>query len=279
MVPAQGKALPLRERRKASLTVKRQRLFHGWWIVAIGGAVNAVSGGTYTRGITLFFLPVTKDLGLSRTAMSWVFALDRTLAGVTGPVAGSMIDRLGPRRMIFVGGLLAGVGFILLALAHSLLFFALAFVGVLSMGIHVGFNQGVMAAVNNWFIRHRALAMSVATSGTSLGGASLVPLLGLVMRGAGWRFAAVLCGVVILAVVLPLSFLLKRTPEEMGLHPDGLPPRPGDPAPGDIGTSSRDTGVDFTFGEAFRSVTYWLLALASGCALPLRPPSTSTWCR
>ena len=79
-------------------------LFYGWRMVAIGCAMRILDGGFHLYGFTIFFLPITQELGLSRAATSLVFSLVFSLAraegAIEGPLAGYLIDRLGPRPMI-----------------------------------------------------------------------------------------------------------------------------------------------------------------------------------
>src|SRR6185503_20192704 len=95
------------------------RLFYGWWVVIIGCVLDAVKGGTYNTGFTLYFLPVLTELGLSRAATSLPFSLARLEAAIEGPVVGYLVDRFDVRIMLAVGAALAGLGFILLSLAVS----------------------------------------------------------------------------------------------------------------------------------------------------------------
>lgn len=246
-----------------------RKVFPGWWIVGAGAILNALGGGTYWLGFSVYFLPVTRDLGLSRAATSWAYGLGRLEGGLEGPLAGYLVDRLGPRTMIAIGGVLAGLGFILLSLTHSFATFLLAYIGLLALGMNAGFNHGVMAAINSWFVRRKGLAMSLASMGISFGGAVITPLVAVVVLNLGWRTGAVLSGLIIIAVTVPLSLVFHRSPESMGLLPDGDPaPAPGDPVSG-VSTqlSPHVTSVDFTAKEAFKTPTYWLLALSMGLRL------------
>jgi MFS family permease len=131
-----------------------------------------------------------------------------------------------------------------------------------------GFNHGVMAAVNQWFIRRKGMAMSIVSLGQSIGGAAITPAVAVVVLTLGWRSAAVISGLAILIVVVPLSFVVRRSPESVGLLPDGdlTPPVAG----GGLAStralrfSRHITTVDFTAKEAFRTPTYWMLAMAMG---------------
>src|SRR5262249_38704899 len=134
------------------------------------------------------------------------------------------------------GGVMSGLGFVLLSQTNNLFVFMLVFVGMLSVGFRSGYNNATLAAVNQWFRRQRSLAMSIVAAGNGLGGAVLAPLEGLLVASFGWRMAALLSGLGILVVVVPLSFLIRRSPESMGLLPDGelapvlpVPHPPGPP--------------------------------------------------
>jgi MFS family permease len=243
-------------------------VFHGWWIVAAGAVISALQDGTYFFGFSMFFLPVTRDLGLSRTATSLVYGLGHLEGGVVGPAAGYFVDRLGPRTMIAFGGVVAGLGFILLAFTHSFATFLLIYAGVLSLGIHSGFSHGVMAAVNQWFVRRKALAMSITSMGFSVGGVVITPGIAFLVLTRGWRSAAVISGAVLMAVVVPLSLVMRRSPESIGLLPDGDREPPiarkdflgAEPA----GFARPVATVDFTTREAIGTPAYWLLAVAIG---------------
>ena len=136
-----------------------------------------------------------------------------------------------------LGTMMAGLGFVLLALTHSYLAFLLVFTFLLASGFQVGFNHASMAAVNHWFLTKRGLAMSILQTGQAIGGVVLFPLVALAVLKLGWRSAALLSGGAIF-LTLPLVLLVRRSPESMGLLPDGeTSPRPLRPA------SRQDTDV------------------------------------
>ncbi len=245
-----------------------RKVFYGWWIVAVGCVFNALAGGTYWTGFSVYFLPVTRDLGLSRATTSLAYGLARLEGGIEGPLAGYLVDRLGPRTMVAIGGLLAGLGFMLLSQINSFATFLLVYIGVLAMGMNAGFNHGVMAAVNNWFLRRKGLAMSVTSMGGSIGGALITPAVAFIVLGIGWRYSAFISGVVMLAVVIPLSVVIRRSPESMGLLPDG-DPEPAVPGTDPVATKPLQPGrhyttEDFAVKEALRTPAYWLLAASMG---------------
>ena len=249
--------------------MRRPKIFYGWWIVAVSLVADGMKHGSFNRGFTVLYIPIEDSLGFSRTMLGLAEGLGRMMGGIQGPVMGYCTDRFGPRVMLAFGGLMSGLGFILLGFTGSYWYFLVVFVGFMSVGFRSGYNNASIAAVNNWFWRRRGLAMSVVSMGNGLGGAT-APLVGLLIFAVGWRDACTVLGVAILAVVIPLSWFLRRSPEEMGLLPDGDTPETVAAA----GNRSRQVTpqqrrrmqfgeTDFTAREAMRTPSYWLLVMST----------------
>jgi MFS family permease len=249
---------------RRSLSQSPGRIFYGWWIVAIGCVQDAVKGGLFNTGFTLYFLPVLTELNLSRAATSLPFSLSRLEAALGAPFVGYLIDRFDVRVMLVAGTLLAGLGLILLSLTHSYLLFLLVFIGPLSFGFQAGFNQATLAVVAHWFRRKRGLAMAIVQTGQAIGGVLIFPLVALAVLKLGWRTAAVLSGLAVLTL-LPLVLFIRRSPESMGLLPDGdRSPAQGRHASPSGPTPPLDDTREFTTREALRTPTFWLLAAFHG---------------
>ena len=249
---------------RRSLSQSPGRIFYGWWIVTIGCVQDAVKGGLFNTGFTLYFLPVLTELNLSRAATSLPFSLSRLEAALGAPFVGYLIDRFDVRVMLVAGTLLAGLGLILLSLTHSYLLFLLVFIGPLSFGFQAGFNQATLAVVAHWFRRKRGLAMAIVQTGQAIGGVLIFPLVALAVLKLGWRTAAVLSGLVVLTL-LPLVLFIRRSPESMGLLPDGdRSPAQGRHASPSGLTPPLDDAREFTTREALRTPTFWLLAAFHG---------------
>lgn len=235
------------------------RVFYGWWIVVIGCVLDAVKGGTYNTGFTLYFLPVLNEMRLSRAATSLPFSFAKLESALAGPVVGYLIDRFDLRVMLALGTALAGLGFVLLSFTHSYLLFVLVFLGPVTTGFQIGFNHATLAAVNHWFRRKRGLAMALVQTGQSIGGVIILPLVAFTVLRLGWRVAAFLSGLIVLAL-LPLALFMRRSPESMGLLPDGERAEAGELVGGAVGRAHRDGPHDFTAREALRTPAFWLLA-------------------
>ncbi|HTF91954.1 MAG TPA: hypothetical protein VK632_02855, partial [Verrucomicrobiae bacterium] len=73
------------------------RIFYGWHMVGLVSAIRVVGGGLHQFGFTVFFLPISQDLGISRAATSLAFSLSRAQGAIEAPLVGYLIDRYGPR--------------------------------------------------------------------------------------------------------------------------------------------------------------------------------------
>ena len=237
------------------------RIFYGWRVVAAGFIVNATSNGIYGSAATIFYLPLTRELAVSRGAIALVFSLARALGTVIGPLSGYLVDRWGPRRMVVGGALLVGAGYLVLSQIGSYAWLLVAYVGIIALGHNLGFMHSVMAVVNSWFVQRRAMAMAVVGTAFGVGGSVLAPLLGLAVEAWGWRWAAVMAGAMVTALVLPASVFLHASPESVGLSPDGDRPTP-DPSRTSP-SRPRATDVDFTARQAYRTVAFWVLLVAT----------------
>ncbi|MGH7795894.1 MAG: MFS transporter [Candidatus Binatia bacterium] len=239
------------------------RIFYGWHMVGLVSAIRIVGGGLHQFGFTVFFLPISQDLGISRAATSLAFSLSRAQGAIEAPLVGYLIDRYGPRPIIVTAVFLAGVGYILLSWVTSYTGFMIVYLGVICLAFVAGFVHSPMVVANSWFIRQRARAMTVVSAAVPIGGALISPLLAIGVASIGWRWAAFASGCIFLLVCLPLSFQLKRSPESMGLLPDG------DVAPVDMGTDSKanettnqHTIADFTSRQAMKTWAFWLLVIS-----------------
>lgn len=239
-------------------------LYYGWRMVGLVSTIRVLGGGLHQYGFTVFFLPVSQDLGLSRAATSLAFSLARAEGAIEGPVVGYLVDRFGPRPMILAAALLTGIGYIILSWVNSYASFLVVYLGVISLAFTAGFVHSPMVVANSWFIRQRGRAMTLISAAVPVGGALISPLLAVAVQAWGWRWAAFLAGCAFLLIAAPLSLRLRRSPESMGLLPDGAPPQQTSPQD-DAGRSRAqgDSGeADYTVGHAMTTFVYWLLVLS-----------------
>ena len=155
-----------------------------------------IGAGFNYHGLNAFVIPVSDTFGVSLTAVTTVLAVARIETAFIGPLEGYLIDRFGPRTMMFLGVPLMGVGFLILSVAPSFtVFVVVLFLGVI-IGSSFGFGSPITTAVANWWHRHRGRAFGIMWLGISAG-AILVPLVNQLIEQFGWRWAVRVMGVLV----------------------------------------------------------------------------------
>ena len=225
-------------------------------VVGVGFLIAFSSGPGQSYVFSVFLDSIIDDTGLSRTAVSALYAVGTGVSAVMVAIVSRMADRFGPRKVvIFVAAAMAGACFGM-AVASGFVAFFLAFAALRALGQgSTPINATLMTA--QWFVAKRGRAMAVMGMGFAASLALLPPISRLLIDTVGWREAYALLGVLVLVLVIPSSFFFARdTPEEMGLHPDGYEHPPlNEPAPGAAGSGAPNRGV-------LTSWTFWSLALS-----------------
>jgi sugar phosphate permease len=242
-------------------------------VVFASGGIIFLTGGTFFYGFGTLITPMTKEFGWSRAAIAGAFSLRTELGGVGAPVAGYLVDRMGPRRLVLVGVFLVGTGFILLSRVQEVwhLYAVAAFIAI---GMSATAGPVAMTAVAHWFQKKRGRALALMTVGGGSSGVMVVVLASLI-AAFDWRTAVLIMGLIQWAVCIPLALLVRNRPQDLGLLPDGEPALPverqvaaderrapaGDPKGPGYGVAARqDEGL--TIGQALRTRSFWLLAVA-----------------
>ena len=200
------------------------RIFYGWWIVLVGIIMRTVFATFSYYGFSAFFNALVLHFGWSRAAVAGVLSLSRLEGGFLALPAGYLFDRIGPRKMMFVGITLTGSGYILLSRTDSLLYFYLVMILMVQLGSSFGMGGGAVdVSIANWFRRKRGRAMGLATLGLSFGGIMVAPL-ALFITEFGWRSGLLVAGLLTMCLGYPLATIVRHRPEPYGYRPDGDPP-------------------------------------------------------
>ena len=187
-----------------------RNVFYGWYLVGLSSFMLMLMSTTVFQGVGTFFVALERTFGWNRTTLSGAFALSRAEGALLGPLEGFLVDRLGTRRMVIVGYLVMGLGFIFYSQIQTVWHFYVAYIAI-SLGSGVGGWIAFVTLINNWFSRRRALAMSIAVSGIQLGG-FLVPLMAWGIESHGFRMTALGIGVVLIVVAVPASRFVRNLP-------------------------------------------------------------------
>ncbi len=230
--------------------------FYGWVIVFVGFISQAIQG-LVVQGFSSYTDLLHNEFGWSKAVLAGPRSVTSVQNSILGPVAGWLIDRFGPRRVVAVGVVITGIGLILLGITHSLWMYYLANI-VMALGLSLEGMMVMSVAVNNWFRRRGTIAQSLMLLGYSLAGVVGLPALVFMQASMGWRGAATWTGIGVIAIGLPCSLLLRTRPEMYGLLPDGDKPGASEERKG----VRIDTEHHFTLAEALRTRAFWFLALS-----------------
>lgn len=241
---------------------RRGRVFHGWYLVAATLVAGAFSTGAGTWAVSLFVLPMTEELGWSRSAFFAALTMRSLLSGVLAPFIGPMQDtQKGPRRLMFITAFGMSGGLAMLYWVDNLPMFYVLF-GLVGTLMTVGGAEMLLSAVlPKWFIRHRTRALTIGSAGSGAGPLFFPLIVSAVIDAWGWRAGWLALGGTAFVILLPIAFLVRTRPEDMGLRPDG----DGAPATGSAGRRPEERS--FTRAQAVRQPTFWLVNLSGGLFL------------
>ena len=252
-------------------TFKRRKIFYGWYLIPVVGFLNTLTGVPIFHGMGLWFVALESAFGWNRTQLALAFSLTRIEGGILGPVEGYLADRIGTRRLVFIGLTIMGIGFILLGQVRNLWMFYLAFL-IMALGQGLGGWLPLNALITNWFIKYRTTAMGWANSIGRLGGLIFIPALAWgvdpTADNLGFRATATIIGVFSILIAFPISRAIRNRPEELGLDPDGISSKdsPTNSSSNYVNSidSNLDTVSDFTVKEALQTRAFWFISIGHG---------------
>lgn len=223
--------------------------------------------------LSVFLKPLTEDLGVSRGLFSLLRSGEILIGAALAPLVGPMVDRYGGRWLMVGGALAAGIGFVLMSQVSAFWqFLALRWTLVTIGGVFMC-HMVVSVTVSRWFMRKRGRAIAIASLGQGFSKVLIPVVTATLFVWVGWRFTWAIFGVITLIIVLiPALIFMRRSPEDMGLKPDGI----DEPEDGGEVTSSKtdkktrlDNSADevvWTWQEVIRTQTFWIICFIYGMA-------------
>ncbi len=221
--------------------------------------IHIWGAGTFYYAFTAFFNPIVNELGWSYAATSFAASLRSIEGGIASPLVGFATDRYGARRLLVLGSILGGVGFILLSRIQTLWSFYLIFI-FLSVGSSLLFPVPGWTAVANWFVKKRGMALGTLSATMGIAGL-VIYLVNWLIGLYGWRQTLVISGIGMWAIGIPAALIVRNRPEPYGLLPDGddgVPLKRG----GSAVTPSQGSQdeQEFTVRAALRTRAFWIMA-------------------
>jgi MFS family permease len=202
-------------------TTAKRRIFYGWWVLAALVIVGSI-GPMARYSISAFFPALSGELGWSRALIGTAQSISLWVYSVVSILTGLMVDRVGSRKTILVGGLFCLVGWLLLSSVNSVWQLYLYYGVVMAVAVSFTHLVPVQSTSRKWFIKRGGLAGGIVGSAFALGTAVFSPLLTTLTAKYGWRdvslVAALASGIPIMALAW---FVVRDTPESVGQRPDG----------------------------------------------------------
>ncbi|MFY0611383.1 MAG: MFS transporter [Hyphomicrobiaceae bacterium] len=247
---------------------RRTPFFYGWLVLFAVCCAGFARQGPAVATLSIFVEPMTSEFGWSRTAISGAVSLAGVMAAVLSPMLGPLLDRHGARMMLTFAVLVTGLAVASLAFTTSIFYFYVAF--CIARTCFAGpFDLGIYGAVNNWFLRHRAIATAISNVAMMAGLVCLPLVAQYSIDQAGWRESWLIVGATVLTIgLLPVWLLVGRRPEDLGLEVDGGPGKVRHDADGQIIVPPSEP--QFSRSEALRTPTFWLLNFFTLLVYPIQ---------
>lgn len=240
-------------------------VYYGWYVAVGCSLLMLVGVGVGYYGLAVFLRPLQDEHGWSNAVVSGATGLYFSLSGLTGALVGPVIDRRGPRPFMLVGSLLIGVSVTLIGYVEEV-WQLYAVYGLLAVAFGLATIVSVNAVMTRWFVARRAKAMSISSTGISVGGMVLAPLGSWLIDRGGLQLATPVLGLLVVLVAVPVVlFVIVPDPGRLGLRPDGH--TPVEPARLRASLSEVVQRRRWTARQASRTQAFWMLLIGFGIVL------------
>ncbi len=241
---------------------KRSPIYYGYWLIGVAFMAQLISAGSQTYVAGVFLVPMTEDLDWTRTEFTTAQTIGRFIMAFFGIFVGSMIDRGFARGLMIVGITLLGAGLFMTSGVNELWQWILLRGFMFTVGAAMLGNLVVNVTLSKWFVQRRGMAVGIAAMGVSTAGVVLPLVLTPFVDEYGWRAGWQLLAVIAWVSIYPVAMLMRSTPEDHGLNPDG---RTDEEMKTSAGLAARtDFANSLTRSQALRTATLYQIVLAFG---------------
>ncbi|MFC1995717.1 MFS transporter [Chloroflexota bacterium] len=237
------------------LLQNKDKIFYGWVIVAASLIIVTTLLGIRSS-FGMFFKSIQGEFDLTRAATSSIFSAYTVFSIAFAVISGWALDRYGPRLVVCLMGLLAGLSLLATSQTNSFWQLFLGYSLLLSMGT-TGTIPVLTSVISRWFQRSRGTALGIAISGIGLGTLVVSPVSAYLISNLDWRMSYVVMGLVTWLVVIPLAMLLRRYPGVLGVLPDGI--KSGAAGAELTGSDEKSQLTGLSLQQAFRTRSFWLI--------------------
>ena len=242
--------------------------FYGWRLLAAFWVIVVLNLAFPAYGSSVLNAAMATDLGLNRQSLGTIVAVYLAMSGLPGPFVAMSVNRIGVRLTLAIGSLFTIAGAVMLAtIVNNAVLATIAFGLLVGSGVATGAIIAAQAGVAQWFVRRRALALSILYSGGAIGGFVAPPILSLIASsGPGrWRLGWWLIAALSLLAALLALLTVRERPADLGQLPDGGREKSSsDQASDQAGVRVRDipafvTREEWTYREALQGPRFWTM--------------------
>jgi OFA family oxalate/formate antiporter-like MFS transporter len=256
----------------AALSLSKRKFFYGWYIVGTGFLTNIASAFALASTLGIFLKPLTVELEISRGVFSLLRSGEGIIGALIAPFVGTLVDRHGGRWLIAIGTMIVAAGYLVLGHVETFTQFAVVRLTFVTLGDAMMGSMVVNIIIAQWFFRRRGRALAISSMGIGFAKVCMPIVAASLILWLGWRQTWMVFGFVTLVLgIVPSLLFIKRSPETMGLLPDGIE----QPTFADDSTVKPDYSatylisnqdLEWSRGEAIRTGTFWLLVITFGIA-------------
>ena len=181
-----------------------------WVVVAAGAVMGCIALGAMFS-LPVLLRPIAANTGWSTTGVSAAMTIGFLAMAVGSAGWGALSDRIGAGWTCLIGALLLGAGLELGSMAPTLAGFQLAFGLLVGLATSAIFAP-VIACVTGWFVTQRSLAVSLVSAGFGVAPLTMSPWVAWLASSHDWRQVLQIVALLVLAVLVPVSFLVRRPP-------------------------------------------------------------------
>lgn len=216
----------------------------GRWLLLGAAFLTFSVGAAFIHAYAVFLVAFIAAFGWSRAEASVAYAVGQLAHGATSPLVGVLVDRLGPRRLVMMGGVLLAGGLIASSFATQLWHMVVLYGIVMTLGANCFGLVVFVPLLSKHFVRNRGMAVSIVQSANGFARAYSAPMATVMVQGLGWRGAYLWQGIAMAALILPLAALFRGTG-----------------AAGPRASEVAEPAEGWTLRQAMRTRHFWLLSL------------------
>jgi MFS family permease len=212
-------------------------------LLLAGAFITFTVSAACMQSYTVFLVAFIEAFGWSRGESSIAYSVSQLIGGATSPLVGVLVDRLGPRRLVLIGGVLLALGLLASSFVDALWQLILLYGVVMTLGANCLGLVVFVPLLSRHFVRNRGMAVAIVQSANGFARAFSAPLSQLLIAGLGWRGAYLAQGGFMAAAVLPLAALFRDTEPARAVAAQAAAP------------------ASWTLRRAMRTPHFWLLFL------------------